>query len=354
VLVDVAIIEPPSDTLSRLRNASWYSNSQERTLDALLRHWAMLRLIPRHPRRVDTGRIRDELERQGYAITLRSIQRDLNKLSAVLPLCCDQSKPQGWWWQADADLLEIPGLDPQAALVFKMAEQHLKQVLPASTLDSLRPWFRAANGVLDALPDGVGGWMNKVRILPSGPPLIPPSINPDVQSAIYQGLFENRRMALCYKPRGAVAAKAYEINPMAVVQRGYSIYIVCTCGNDSNPKLFLMHRIESATLLDDLANCPAGFDVDAYIAEGELGYRLGPPIKLVADFEAGAARVFHETPIAIDQSIAERPNGVVRLTATVADTWELRAWLRGFGRSIEVLSPKALLDDDPQPPRRNA
>ena len=79
-------------------------------MDALLRHWAMLRLIPRHPRRIDTGRIRDELARQGYDITLRSIQRDLNKLSAVLPLCSDQSKPQGWWWQADADLLEIPGI----------------------------------------------------------------------------------------------------------------------------------------------------------------------------------------------------------------------------------------------------
>lgn len=313
-------------------------------MDALLRHWAMLRLIPRHPRRIDTGRIRDELERQGYDITLRSIQRDLNKLSAVLPLCCDQSKPQGWWWQADADLLEIPGLDPQAALVFKMAEQHLKQVLPASTLDSLRPWFRAANGVLDALPDGVGGWMNKVRILPSGPPLIPPSINADVQSAIYQGLFENRRMALSYKPRGAATAKSYEINPMAVVQRGYSIYIVCTSGDDSNPKLFLMHRIESARVLDDPASCPAGFDVDAYIAEGELGYRLGPPIKLVADFDPKAAQVFYETPIAADQQLLEGVNGKIRLVATVSDTRQVKAWLRGFGGSISVIEPVTFLE----------
>ncbi len=314
-------------------------------MDALLRHWAMLRLIPRHPRRIDTGRIRDELARQGYDITLRSIQRDLNKLSAVLPLCSDQSKPQGWWWQADADLLEIPGLDPQAALVFNMAEQHLKQVLPASTLDSLRPWFRAANGVLDALPDGVGGWNDKVRILPSGPPLIPPSINADVQSAIYQGLFENRRLALNYKPRGAATAKAYEINPMAVVQRGHSIYIVCTSGDDSNPKSFLMHRIESATVLDDPASCPTGFDVDTYIAEGELGYRLGPPIKLVADFDAKAALVLHETPIATDQIIRGESEGKVQLTATVADTRELRAWLRGFGSAVQVLSPVGFLED---------
>lgn len=313
-------------------------------MDALLRHWAMLRLIPRHPRRVDTNRIRNELERQGYSITLRSIQRDLNKLSAVLPLCSDQSKPQGWWWQADAELLEIPGLDPQAALVFKMAEQHLKQVLPASTLDSLRPWFRAANGVLDALPDGVGGWMDKVRILPSGPPLIPPSINPDVQSAIYQGLFEKKRMALSYKPRGTATAKTYEINPMAVVQRGHLIYIVCTLWDYQNPMLMLMHRIESAEVLDMQATSPEAFSVDDYIAEGELGFRLGPPVKLVADFEHQAALVFQETPISADQQLVELADGMVRLTATVADTQELRTWLRGFGQSVSVYEPVAFLD----------
>lgn len=313
-------------------------------MDALLRHWAMLRLIPRHPRRIDTGRIRDELERQGYFITLRSIQRDLNKLSAVLPLCSDQSKPQGWWWQADAELLEIPGLDPQAALVFKMAEQHLKQVIPASTLDSLRPWFRAANGVLDAQTNGVGGWMDKVRILPSGPPLIPPIVNPNVQSAIYQGLLESRRLAVSYKPRGAKSAKAYEINPMAVVLRGHLIYIVCTLWDYSNPMQMLMHRVEAASVLDTPASYLDGFDVDRYIAEGEFGYRLGPPIRLIADFDQVAAQIFHETPISADQQILNGANGTIRLSATVADTQELRAWLRGFGRSITVIEPVALLD----------
>ncbi len=313
-------------------------------MDALLRHWAMLRLIPRHPRRIDTGRIRDELERLGYSITLRSIQRDLNKLSAVLPLCCDLSKPQGWWWQADAELLDIPGLDPQAALVFKMAEQHLTQVIPASTLDSLRPWFRAANGVLDAHTNGVGGWIDKVRILPNGPPLIPPSVSSDVQSAIYQGLLEGRRLALSYKPRGAKSAKAYEINPLAIVLRGHLIYIVCTLWDYTNPMQMLMHRVVSASVLDTPASYPDGFNVDRYIAEGEFGYRLGPPIKLVADFDQAAAHIFHETPISADQQILEGANGSIRLTATVADTQELRAWLRGFGHRINVIQPVALLD----------
>lgn len=313
-------------------------------MDALLRHWAMLRLIPRHPRRIDTRRIRDELERQGYDITLRSIQRDLNKLSAMLPLCSDQSKPQGWWWQADADLLEIPGLDPQAALVFKMAELHLKQVLPASTLDSLRPWFRAANGVLDALPDGVGGWMDKVRILPSGPPLIPPTVNQDVQSAIYQALFENRRVALNYRPRGATTAKSYEINPMSVVQRGHLIYIVCTLWDYSNPMLLLMHRIESAAVMDTPATCPEGFDVDGYIAQGELGYRVGPPLVLRLVLDPTLEQVFSETRLSEDQELEQENDGKILLSATVQDTKELRAWLRSFGPLVSILEPSGFLE----------
>jgi len=312
-------------------------------LDALLRHWAMLRLIPRHPRRIDTGRIRDELARRGYDITLRSIQRDLNKLSAVLPLCSDQSKPQGWWWQADAELLEIPGLDPQAALVFKMAEQHLKQVLPATTLDALRPWFRAANGVLDALPDGVGGWVDKVRILPSGPPLIPPVIDPDVQAAIYQGLFENRRLTVSYKPRGK-PFKDYEMSPLAIVQRGHLIYIVCTLWDYDNSMLMLMHRIKTATLLNKSIVPPAGFQLDHYMEAGEMNYRLGSPIKLVAVFSSDAATLFDDVAMADDQRLMVLPDGRVQVSATVQNTQELRSWLKGFGSAVDVLHPACWLD----------
>lgn len=312
-------------------------------MDALLRHWAMLRLIPRHPRRIDTVKIRNELDRQGYVITLRSIQRDLNKLSAVLPLCCDQSKPQGWWWQADAGLLEIPGLDPQAALVFKMAEQHLSQVLPASTLNALRPWFRAAAGVLDAQSEGVGDWVGKVRILPSGPPLIPPVVDSEVQSAIYQGLFERRRLAVDYKPRGK-PVKQYEMSPLAVVQRGHLLYIVCNLWDYGNPMLMLMHRIKAASLLDKRVEHSASFELDRYLEEGELSYRLGPPICLIADFSPTVAAVFEETPVSSDQRLEPLPDGRIRLSATVANTYDLRAWFKGFGRAVDVLQPLGWLE----------
>jgi len=55
-------------------------------METLLRHWQMLRLIPRHPRRISTAEIEQRLANRGYPTTRRIIQRDLDKLSREFPL----------------------------------------------------------------------------------------------------------------------------------------------------------------------------------------------------------------------------------------------------------------------------
>ena len=45
----------------------------------------LLRRLPRHPR-LNSARLRDELDAMGIAVTLRTVQRDLNALAAVFPL----------------------------------------------------------------------------------------------------------------------------------------------------------------------------------------------------------------------------------------------------------------------------
>ena len=41
--------------------------------DTLLRQWAMLRHIPRHPYKIDTVTLQNKLANQGHDITLRTI-----------------------------------------------------------------------------------------------------------------------------------------------------------------------------------------------------------------------------------------------------------------------------------------
>lgn len=315
-------------------------------METLLRQWAMLRLIPRHPRRIDTGTLQHQLEKLGYNITLRTIQRDLNKISAVLPLVSDQSKPQGWWWEADADLLEIPGLDPQAALVFKMAEQYLAQVMPQSTHAALRPWFKAANGVLQSQSDGTGAWLDKIRIIPRGQALLPPVVDADVQAIVVQSVFDGKRIAITYTPHGAPEPKEYEVNPLALVQRDHLLYIVCTLWDYQNPMLLVMHRIRSVLVLEQPSRWPEDFDLDEYIHEGGLGYRIGPPIEIEAVIATSVASILMETPLATDQRLDPLPDATYRLRATVADTKELRNWLRGFGQMVRVDLPANFLGCD--------
>lgn len=315
-------------------------------METLLRQWAMLRLIPRHPRRIDSGTLQSELQKLGYDMTLRTIQRDLNKLSAVLPLVSDQSKPQGWWWEADAELLEIPGLDPQAALVFKMAEQYLAQVMPLSTHAALEPWFKAANGVLQNQSGRTGVWLDKIRIIPRGQPLLPPVVDADVQAIVVQSVFDSKRIAITYTPHGAPEPKEYEVNPLALVQRDHLLYIVCTLWDYQNPMLLVMHRIRSAVVLEQPSRWPEGFDLDEYIYEGGLGYRIGPPTEIEAVIDASVASVLMETPLAADQRLDPLPDGSYRLRATVADTKELRSWLRGFGQMVTVEMPLNFLGSD--------
>jgi predicted DNA-binding transcriptional regulator YafY len=312
-------------------------------MDTLLRQWAMLRLIPRYPRKIDTAALKKGLGTLGYEITVRSIQRDLNKLSIVLPLGSDQSKPQGWWWHADAGVLDVPGLEPQSALVFKMAEQHLSRILPSATLQTLAPWFKAANGVLENTPSNTGKWLDKVRIIPKGQPLLPPVVNPEVQSVVYQALFEAKQLSITYLPHRAPEAHDFIVSTIALVQRDHLIYLICTLGESVKTKLLVMHRIQSAKLLDTPSETPPDFDLDAYIAEGSLGYQVGKPIELVAEISSSVASILTETPLSLDQSLSELGTGQIHLTATVANTKELRVWLRGFGRHIRVKSPHNLL-----------
>ena len=312
--------------------------------DTLLRHWCMLREIPRFPRRISTSDIKERLLASGFDATLRTIQRDLIKLSCSLPLLGDDSKPQGWSWQADAPQLDLPALEPQAALVFHLAERYLQPLLPASTLEYMSPWFRTASGVLDNQGKDLSTWRTKVRVLAPGQPMLPPVVDREIQSVVTQALLLNKRIALAYRPRGAVEDRNYEASPLGIVVRDHVIYLVCTLREYEDIKQLVLGRMHSAQLLDTPARKLKGFDLDKYISQGEFGIPLetGRSITLVAEFDRAVANGFIERPLEAHQVTENVNEETVRLTATVPDTIELRRWLLGFGAHAAVLAPATL------------
>ncbi len=105
----------------------------ERARDTILRQWTLLRLIPREPGAIGTAALRSKLQDAGFAVDVRTIQRDLEKLSLPFPLTCDlQGKAKQWYWSKEGRVLDIPGIDPPTALAFLLAKAYLTPLLPRS------------------------------------------------------------------------------------------------------------------------------------------------------------------------------------------------------------------------------
>ncbi len=312
--------------------------------DTLLRQWDMLNLIPRQPRKVDTVTLQKGLAGLGYDINLCTIQRDLNKLFTILPLVADEAKPQGWSWQARAPALDLPALDPQAALVFKLVESYMHPLLPATTLDYLQPWFRTASGVLDQHGNGLARWPDKIRVLPRGLPQKAPDIDAAVAAAVYQAVLQERQLEITYEANNEQPeTRSHTIHPLALVVRDRMVYLICVFDGYADPRQLTLHRMKSAVVLEDGLKRPKGFSIDAYIAEGAFGMALNPrPIVLEAEFMRHIAIHLRETPIADDQVIEDVDKDNVLLRATVPDTLELRLWLKSFGDEVMVIKPDSL------------
>jgi predicted DNA-binding transcriptional regulator YafY len=315
------------------------------TPETLLRHWQTLRLLPRFPHKTTAKQIQDALTADGYAVTKRTIERDLSALSKVFPLVADdREKPFGWSWGKDAAAFDLPGMSNSEALTLLMGREHIQSVLPSSTVAQMLPHFRMAEKTLSVLKGrtGVAAWPGKVRVVPPTQPLLAPRIAPKVQATLHEALLNGRQCLVKYQGRSSAKPETYTLHPLALVQRGQVLYLVCTIKTYSDIRLLVLHRIRNAELLDAPAARPKSFDLDAYLASGAFGWTPGELIRLDAAFtqEAGAHLV--ETPLASDQHIKTMPDGRMRVQATVRETQQLVWWLLGFGEGVEVLAPRAL------------
>lgn len=314
-------------------------------MDTMDRVWLMLGMIPRAPRKIDGATLEAQLVARGYAVSRRTIQRDLERLSGLFPLRCDdRSKPFGWSWQEEADGFSIPGMDPAAALSMRLIDLHLSILLPPTVRRTMQPYIAAAGKVLDRLADNpLRRWPDKVRVVPFGQPLQPTEIDPQVMEVVCEGLLRERRLQVSYRRKGTEELVNYEVSPLGLVSKERLLYLVATLWDYSDPILLLPHRMTGATLLETGVTPPEGFSLDAYLASGELQFANSErTLRLEALFSQVAGKHLLETPLSVDQQVKEEKDGRLRIKATVQDTRQLRWWLLGFGNTVEVIGPKGL------------
>lgn len=316
---------------------------------SLLRQWNMLRLVPRAPAKVSVKDLCERLRDADFPVTTRTVQRDLNELACVFPLVADdRDKPYGWSWQREASSFDLPGLSIPEALTLTLVEQHLRNHLPPSTIDALQPHFRSAERTLSAV-DGSAqskAWLGKVRSVAPQQPLQPPAMDEECQRIAYLALMKDLQLKLHYKKRDADVATVYDaVHPLAIVQRGALIYLVCMFAGYDDVRTLALHRVQKAELLYEPARRNPVFNLDRYIESGQFGFRTGDAVTLRATFSRGAGEHLYETPLSPDQVLTAGEGGAIELSATVASTRSLRWWLLGFGDGVVVHEPAELREE---------
>lgn len=258
-------------------------------MQTIVRHWHILRMIPRHPRKITAGKIHEILQATEAAtrLTKRTVERDLYALAANFPLDFDGSKPQGWCWRRDSDALDIPGMDLTAALTFRMVEEYLGRLLPKTCYDSLSPHLKRARTILgDPGHGNLADWPDKVKIVPRSQPLIAPEVSALVMEAVYEALLHNRRFKGTYKKQGE-EGKEMVVSPLGLIFNDPVVYVVGTCWDYHDVRLMSLHRFTTAELLETPVLRPAEFDLQRYIDSGARGYRS---VALVAARFQGTGR----------------------------------------------------------------
>ncbi|GBE49222.1 hypothetical protein BMS3Bbin13_00138 [bacterium BMS3Bbin13] len=308
--------------------------------DTLVRHWTLLKRLPaRGPGRT-VAELTALLAEEGFRMTRRTIERDLQTLAGIFPLVCnDKGTPQGWHWLPgqDSSLPELPLAD---AVSLQFIETMLRPLLPKPVIETLEGRFRQARGRLRA--EGGARWRERLRYVAPSLPVHPPAVEPGVLETVQPAVLEGRCLEVDYRRPDGGYHEDLLLHPLGLVQRGPVTYLVATAYDYEDVRLYAVHRIRGARCTGTRARRVRDFDLDEYIARGGLQFGSGKSLRLRARVSESLAAILEETPIAQDQQLKAGVSGDYRLTATVPESWQLTWWILQQGADIEVRSPKAL------------
>ena len=303
------------------------------SLETLQLSHELLRRIPKG-RTITAPELHQQLMEAGYEREMRTIQRQLETLSEFYDIeRDDSSKPYRYRWKENAKGLSLPGLSAQESLLLTLAEQQLRSLLPAKLMNSMQGFFRQARGQLDengkSQPERE--WLDKVRVVSTSQPLLPPKVHSNVFEQVSNALFGNQWLDVNYQ-NAARKTTSSRVMPLGIAQQGPRMYLVCRFEGYDNERSLALHRMISASASTLTFDRPKDFDLKQFDDNGRFGYGDGTKIRLSFRIEKDAGLHVVECPLSHDQQVVELKDAF-EITATVVDTAMLDWWLRGFGDS---------------------
>ena len=312
-----------------------------------VRYLTMLRMVPRFPKAITTSELAGRLDDYGFKVTMRSIQRDLEKLSADFPLLVDEdSRPYRWSFDRNATMDIIPALDLPAALTFELARAYLSPMLPPRALSHLKPHFDEAHRTLLREKNPLGQWPNRVRVINRGLGGERPAIDADVLETVTEALLREYKCILTYQARNWPEPEEIVVHPFGLIFRDPNVYLIGIIEGREGTRQLVLHRAITGELLEEPSERPDDFDLDLYIRSGAMGIlKSNEPVYLKLRCDKPALNHLIESPLGFDQITTEIDDESFEIGVTVGDTQDLRWWLTAQAIHCDILEPEWLREN---------
>ncbi len=246
-----------------------------------------------------------------------------------------------------------------------LSKEQLQRLLPVSSWKSLTPILRKAEETLAELSNtgSVGSWLDRIAVMPWGPPLVAPDLDPAIHEIVTQAVLEGKQLEVWYRSAGKRQSKKHKVNPLGLVYREQVLYLVTTeyqgipeeeedeegkekeeqasrsRMEDIEFRLLALHRIQTARPIPTPRVEPKGFLLRDYVSNYVFSDPWAEEIELKFRIHRDAGQFLLETPLSQDQTL-EAKRKWIYVTATVQRTWQLVWWLKSFGSAVEVISPQ--------------
>lgn len=307
-----------------------------------LRRQNILALLPvQAERALSAEELRSKLD-PNYACSLRNLQRDLELLEDSEEVASIQGGKPYRYYRLHVSR-STARLSEEESLSLLMARQFLSKLMPSGLFDALEPLYEKARATLSKTD--YERWMNSVRWVSETQPLLPPEIKASVRQAVEEALLRGKQLQLRYLNRNDTDPKTYNAHPLGLVAKGPRLYLIATLRDYLDFRHLAVHRILSATVLNERADRPATFNIDRYLdSTVELGISIGPEIELHAVFSNKAGNHLFDSPLTKNDQLRFLDDAAetVELRTKVRQTKQLLWWLRGFGSDVQITAPTAL------------
>jgi proteasome accessory factor B len=305
----------------------------------VIRQWKVLKTI-------EAGRFTSSARlAAAHGVTERTIRRDIEALQeAGFPLYDDRVDGKKVWRLVEGyrqRLAQGFTLSELAALYFsknmlsflggapfaqdlESAFAKIREALPAKSL----PFLARIQDLFSARPDPWKDYSKKQ----------------DVIAALIDAILHQRQARVAYHSASSRRTKSYDLDPYRLVYYRGGLYLYARAHEYGEVRTFAVERVQKVEVLEPGFEVPSDFSPSEY-ARSAFGIFGGKPESVELVFAAGIAGYVRERNWHESQTLADEPDGGVRLTMEVAPSFDLKAWIKGFLPNVRVVRPASLRDE---------